>query len=105
MAHFVGYGYESDECSDESFTGIACDGLIPNGEDHAGEECVCWCHTVYFAHIGMVEKYHSDKHRDEQDGAYHNIGYVRGPAVESDDMPGIRHEAMVERILDKGVTD
>lgn len=101
MSHFVGYGYESNQCSDDDLTGF-CDGFIPNDEAHPGDYCVCKCHDEGLTTIEQSMEYHSDKHRDAQDGAYHNIGYVRSPAVESDDMPGIRYEAMVERILDNG---
>lgn len=80
MSYFVGYGYESDQCSDDSLTGD-CDGFIPANESGALDYCVCACHDIYsgvFESRESVAQYHSDKHRDEQDGAYHNIGYVGG---------------------------
>lgn len=77
MSHFVGYGYESDECADDSLTGD-CDGYAPNGDPKAGDYCVCACHDEEFSTIAEVEQYHSDKHRDAQDGAYHTIGFSGG---------------------------
>lgn len=68
----------SDECSDDTLTGN-CDGIIPLDDiDAPGAYCHCACHDEEFSTIAEVEQYHSDKHRDEQDGAYHNVGYVGG---------------------------
>lgn len=65
--------WQSDECSDDSLTG-QCDGFVPdNDPDAPGAECTCSCHEKHFFTTREVEKYHSDKHRDMQDGAFHNI--------------------------------
>ena len=76
MAYFVGYGYESDECSDDTLTGN-CNGFIPRDEWKAGDECVCLCHGEGLSTTADVEQYHASKHRDWQDNAYSNIGYSR----------------------------
>ena len=76
MAYNNGWydNWQSDECSDDSLTG-QCDGYVPMDDpDAPGAECRCSCHgaTGLFTNED-VAKYHSDKHRDMQDGAYHNI--------------------------------
>lgn len=71
--------WESDECSDDSLTG-QCDGYVPADDpDAPGAECRCSCHgDEYFETAEDCARWHSDKHRDAQDGAYHNIGYIGG---------------------------
>lgn len=69
--------WESDECSDDSLTG-QCDGYVPEDDpDAPGAECRCACHTIWYEpeDAAMYVKWHSDKHRDMQDGAFHNIGF------------------------------
>lgn len=65
--------WESDECSDDSLTGN-CDGIIPLDDiDAPGAYCHCACHGEYFGSVESARLYHEAKHRDMQDGAYHNI--------------------------------
>ena len=75
MAYTNGWydNWESDECSDESLTG-QCDGYVPDDDkDAPGAECSCTCHSDDFDSVESARLYHEAKHRDAQDGAYHNI--------------------------------
>lgn len=55
MAHFVGHGYESDECSE--YDSGQCDGFTDNGH-----ECVCICHDeMDFESTGQSRQWHNDK--------------------------------------------
>lgn len=77
MAYTNGWydNWESDECSDDSLSG-ECDGYIPDDDkDAPGAECRCLCHGEGLNNTAEVTKWHSDKHRDAQDGAYHDLPY------------------------------
>lgn len=61
MAHFVGNGYESDECSE--YDSGQCDGYTENGH-----ECVCICHDeMDFESTGQSRQWHNDMIEEARD--------------------------------------
>ena len=61
MAHFVGHGYESDECS--VMEAGECDGYTENGH-----VCVCICHDCMdFDTTEESRQWHNDMIEEAQD--------------------------------------